>query len=39
MGIQFVFADDSQRLAVEGVVAAMMNESLGPLLAQKLLGR
>ena len=39
MGIQFVFGDDSERLAVEGVVAGMMNDSLGPLLAQKLLGR
>jgi type IV pilus assembly protein PilZ len=39
MGIQFVFADDSQRLAVENVVAGMMNEALGPVLAQKLLGR
>jgi type IV pilus assembly protein PilZ len=39
MGIQFVFDDDSQRLAVENVVAGMMNEALGPLLAQKLLGR
>ena len=38
MGIQFVFADDSQRLAVEGVVTAMMSEALGPRLAQKLLG-
>ena len=39
MGIQFVFADDAQRLAVETVVEAMMNEALGPSLARKLLGR
>ncbi|CAN5924734.1 hypothetical protein BH11MYX4_BH11MYX4_29060 [soil metagenome] len=39
MGIQFVFADDSQRLAVETVVERMMNEALGPALARKLLGR
>jgi type IV pilus assembly protein PilZ len=37
MGIQFVFADDAERLAVEAVVARMMNEALGPLLAGKLL--
>jgi type IV pilus assembly protein PilZ len=39
MGIQFVFAEDSARTAVENVVAGMMNEALGPRLAQKLLGR
>ena len=39
MGIQFVFADDAQRLAVENVVAEMMSKALGPALAQKLLGR
>ena len=37
MGIQFVFADDSQRQAVERVVTGMMHESLGPVLAEKLL--
>ena len=37
MGIQFVFTDDSQRLAVEAVVKGMMNEALGPVLAEKLL--
>jgi type IV pilus assembly protein PilZ len=37
MGIQFVFADDAQRLAVEAVVEGMMNDALGPLLAGKLL--
>ena len=37
MGIQFVFADDGQRQAVEQVVAAMMHEALGPVLANKLL--
>jgi type IV pilus assembly protein PilZ len=39
MGIQFVFADDAQRTAVETVVSGMMHESLGPLLAAKLLGQ
>ena len=37
MGIQFIFAEDSQRVAVETVVAGMMNEALGPVLAEKLL--
>jgi type IV pilus assembly protein PilZ len=37
MGIQFVFADDAQRSAVEAVVSGMMHESLGPFLAEKLL--
>lgn len=37
MGIQFVFADDGQRRAVEEVVETMMNDSLGPVLAKKLL--
>jgi type IV pilus assembly protein PilZ len=37
MGIQFVFADDGQRQAVERVVTGMMHESLGPVLAEKLL--
>lgn len=37
MGIQFVFADDGQRQAVARVVTGMMNESLGPVLAEKLL--
>lgn len=37
MGIQFVFADDGQRRAVEDVVEKMMNDSLGPVLAKKLL--
>ena len=37
MGIQFVFPDDAQRLAVEAVVAGMMHEALGPVLANKLL--
>ncbi len=39
MGIQFVFADEAQRAAVETVVEAMMTEALGPALARKLLGR
>ena len=37
MGIQFVFADDRQRQAVEQVVTGMMHEALGPVLANKLL--
>lgn len=37
MGIQFVFADDDQRLAVEAIVSGMMHQSLGPVLAGKLL--
>ena len=37
MGIQFVYADDTQRTAVEAVVSGMMHESLGPALAGKLL--
>ena len=37
MGIQFVFADDAQRLGVDAVVASMMSEALGPVLAGKLL--
>ncbi len=39
MGIQFVFADDAERLAVENVVAGMMHDALGPVLARKLLAR
>jgi type IV pilus assembly protein PilZ len=37
MGIQFVYADDAQRAAVEAVVSGMMHDSLGPVLAGKLL--
>jgi type IV pilus assembly protein PilZ len=37
MGIQFVFQDEGQRQAVENIVTKMMNESLGPVLTQKLL--
>lgn len=37
MGIQFVFATDAERHAVESVVEGMMNEALGPILAGKLL--
>lgn len=39
MGIEFVFADDAQRLAVEKSVADMMRDSLGAALADKLLRR
>ncbi len=38
MGIQFVFNDDGQRRAVDDIVAGMMNEALGPVLAKKLMG-
>ena len=37
MGIQFVFTEDGQREVVEQIVAGMMNEALGPVLAEKLL--
>lgn len=37
MGIQFVYTDDAQRAAVEAAVASMMHDSLGPVLAGKLL--
>ncbi len=39
MGIQFVFQDDSERRKVEEFVADLMRESLGPILASKLLAR
>ena len=39
MGIQFVFADDAQRDAVERFVSDLMHDSLGPELAAKLLGK
>jgi type IV pilus assembly protein PilZ len=39
MGIQFVFANDSDREKVEALVAGMMREALGSRLTQKLLGR
>lgn len=39
MGIQFVFVDDSERRKVSEFVARLMNESLGPHIAQKLLAR
>jgi type IV pilus assembly protein PilZ len=38
MGIQFVFADDAQRLRLDAFVADLMQQSLGPALAGKLLG-
>jgi type IV pilus assembly protein PilZ len=37
MGIRFVFEDDQGRLNLEKVVERMMEESLGPALAHKLL--
>jgi type IV pilus assembly protein PilZ len=39
MGIQFVFADDAQRAAVDSYVSDLMREALGPELAAKLLGK
>jgi type IV pilus assembly protein PilZ len=39
MGIQFVFQDDSERRKVEEFVADLMQASLGPHLASKLLAR
>ncbi len=39
MGIQFVFADDAERTHVEALVADLMRQTLGPKLADKLLGR
>jgi type IV pilus assembly protein PilZ len=37
MGIRFVWTNDRDRLAFEGVVEALMQESLGPLVANRLL--
>jgi type IV pilus assembly protein PilZ len=37
MGIRFVWSDDRERLAFEGVVEALMAESLGPTVTSKLL--
>jgi type IV pilus assembly protein PilZ len=37
MGIRFVWGDDSRRTDFEGVVEGLMSESLGPLVANKLL--
>ena len=39
MGIQFVFADESERTGVEQFVAQLMRSSLGDHLADKLLAR
>lgn len=39
MGIQFVFKDDEERQRVQRFVAELMKNSLGDLLAQKLLSR
>jgi type IV pilus assembly protein PilZ len=39
MGIQFVFESDAQRARVESFVSDLMRESLGPALADKLLGQ
>jgi len=37
MGIRFVWDDDRERLAFEGVVESLMADSLGPLVASRLL--
>jgi type IV pilus assembly protein PilZ len=37
MGIRFVWDDDARRVEFEAVVEGLMQESLGPLVAQKLL--
>jgi type IV pilus assembly protein PilZ len=37
MGIRFVWSDDRDRVAFESVVEALMNDSLGPLVANRLL--
>jgi type IV pilus assembly protein PilZ len=39
MGIRFVWADDRERVAFEGLVEALMADSLGPLVTSKLLRR
>ncbi len=39
MGIRFVWGNDRDRLAFEGLVEALMADSLGPLVAQNLLNR
>ena len=37
MGIRFVWEDDAQRVAFEGVVEGLMSDSLGPIVTGKLL--
>jgi len=37
MGIRFVWGDDRDRVAFEGLVEGLMHDSLGPLVAGKLL--
>ena len=39
MGIRFVWADDRERIAFEAVVEQLMSDSLGPMVASKLLRR
>jgi type IV pilus assembly protein PilZ len=39
MGVRFVFADDAGRRRFERVVERMMEESLGPTIARRLLRR
>ena len=39
MGIRFVWGDERDRHAFEGVVEGLMSDSLGPMLAGKLLRR
>ena len=39
MGIRFIYTDDAQRLAFEGVVEQLMSDSLGNDLTSKLLNK
>jgi type IV pilus assembly protein PilZ len=39
MGIRFIYEDDGERAAIEGVVEKLMVDSLGPLLYTKLMAR
>ncbi len=39
MGIEFVFANDEERLNVDDTVAKLMHDALGPTLTRKLLRR
>jgi type IV pilus assembly protein PilZ len=39
MGIRFVWKDERERGAFEGVVEGLMHESLGPIVSSRLLGK
>jgi type IV pilus assembly protein PilZ len=39
MGIRFVWAEDRERVTFESLVEGLMADSLGPLVASKLLRR